>query len=94
MSVAEPITSDAEVASHYRLVSPTMERLFGRIPVVWTTFLSGPGRARSFHQHCFGHYSHLSGEHVQHLVSIGAREFYRGSRLRRIRRALTLRDSY
>lgn len=38
------------VASHYHLVAPIMERLFGRIPIVWTTFLNDPDRTKTFHR--------------------------------------------
>lgn len=68
--------SKGDIESHYASVAPIMERLFGHIPIVWTTFLNTPDETRTFHQQCFGHYSHLSAEHAEHLVSIGAREFY------------------
>lgn len=63
------------IVDHYRLVAPIMERIFGRIPIVWTT---PPLRASKpvYHGRFFGHYSHLTSEHVQHLASIGAQEFH------------------
>lgn len=66
----------ADISAHYALVAPLMERLFGDIPIVWTTFDGDSHPTRTFHEKYFGHYSHLSGEHVQRLAAIGAREFY------------------
>ncbi len=69
------------IVDHYRLVAPIMERIFGCIPIVWTTSAAGDSNHESqqgpiYHGRYFGHYSHLSSEHVQHLVSIGAQEFH------------------
>ncbi|HEY9180756.1 MAG TPA: hypothetical protein VIO32_08540, partial [Candidatus Baltobacteraceae bacterium] len=77
MDVLEPSASlDAAVVSHYQLVAPIMERIFGRIPIVWTTPPPLPDARPVYHAKFFGHYSHLTSEHVQHLASIGAQEFH------------------
>ncbi len=74
---APPASLDDAVLSHYRLVAPVMEANFGNIPIVWTTYSRrDPHAVATWHQQCFGHYSHLSAEHLQHLVSIGAQEFF------------------
>jgi type III secretion system FlhB-like substrate exporter len=75
-SVMVSASNHAEIISHYELVAPLMEHIFGRIPIVWTT--PNPNAAQPPIYHCkyFGHWSHLSSEHVQHLVSIGAQEFH------------------
>jgi hypothetical protein len=52
-----------------------MERNFGRIPIAWTTPNPDPTQRPIYHCRFFGHYSHLTSEHVQHLASIGAQEF-------------------
>lgn len=67
---------DDAAISHYRLVAPIMERNFGKIPIFWTTYPNGPQGAPHWHGRYFGHYSKLSSEHLEHLVAIGAREFY------------------
>src|SRR5579872_4784943 len=72
-----PASLDDAVVSHYRLVAPIMEANFGNIPIVWTTYAdNNPQTKPDWHEKFFGHYSHLSSEHLQHLVSVGAREFY------------------
>lgn len=53
-----------------------MEQNFGPIPIVWTTRNPQPNQPPIYHGQCFGHYSQLSSEHVQHLASIGAQEFH------------------
>ena len=71
------VSNDPElVEGHYQLVAPIMEQLFGPIPIIWTTYPDDPTQPKTFHQKFFGHYSHLSALQVQHLASIGAREFY------------------
>lgn len=64
------------IVSHYALVAPVMERIFGRIPIVWTTLPPEANQRPIYHAKFFGHYSHLTSEHVQHLAAIGAQEFH------------------
>jgi hypothetical protein len=74
----EPVEAriNPAILSHYQLVAPTIEQIFGRIPIVWTTPNSKPDQPPIYHGKFFGHYSHLTAEHVQHLASIGAQEFH------------------
>ncbi len=74
--IANAPSKGKDLSGHYALVAPIMEQLFGRIPIVWTTYLNDADHTKQFHIQTFGHYSHLSSEHLQHLVSIGAREVY------------------
>lgn len=78
MSVIEEAaaTVDSAVVAHYQLVGPLMEQIFGRVPIVWTTLNPQPNQTPIYHGKYFGHYSHLTSEHVQHLASIGAQEFH------------------
>ncbi|MFN2450435.1 MAG: hypothetical protein ABR508_11720 [Candidatus Baltobacteraceae bacterium] len=77
MTVTEkPPSIDDAVVAHYQLVGPFMEQSFGRIPIVWTTAARSADRRPDYHAEYFGHYSHLTSEHVAHLAAIGAQEFY------------------
>lgn len=78
MSVIEDAASsvDSAIAAHYQLFAPIMEQIFGRIPIVWTTLNPQANQPPIYHGKYFGHYSHLTSERVQYLVSIGAREFH------------------
>ena len=77
MQTMEPTASlDDAVISHYQLVAPIMEQLFGQIPIVWTAFPNGPNGPAYWHTELYGHYTKLTAEHVVHLASIGAREFH------------------
>jgi hypothetical protein len=95
----DPEVSRGEIIAHYQLVAPIMEQLFGRIPIVWTTpsfdGAQDDNKAQQpiYHAKFFGHYSHLTSEHVQHLASIGAQEFHSWFPLSTIRRARGLRAS-
>lgn len=78
MSVIEkPVsTVDAAVVSHYHLVAPIMEQLFGAIPLVWAAYPFGSEKPPQFHVHYYGHWTRLSAEHIERLAAIGALEFY------------------